>query len=78
MVDKNRRVTDVGKALIDISLKNDFKDNNYFRVDKDSYIYLFQLLKVESENSNRPFVNFLKIVNNLEYLTEEEFTGTRF
>lgn len=74
LVDENRRVTNVGDALIDISLKHDFKDNNYFRIDKDSYIYLCQLLKVEDENGNRPFVNFLKIINKLEYLTEDEFT----
>ena len=73
LVNEDRRITDAGQALIDISVNNDFKGDNYFRIDKDSYIYLCQLLKLEV-NENKPFLNFLKIVNSLDYLTEEEFT----
>lgn len=77
LISDDRRLTSAGKALLKISLKNDFSDNNIFRIAKDSYIYLKQMLKTY-DNINgkfvRQFVVLLYLLSELDYLTFEEFT----
>lgn len=74
LITSERRITPAGKKLLEISMSGDFsqKEDNYFGIDRDSYIYLLQLLKV-TRNNVRPFVILLKALNDLEYLTNDEF-----
>ena len=72
----NRRLTDVGKKLKEISLKHDFKSDNIFELSKDSFIYFKQLLKCSYNVDGeiiRPFIIFLILIGELNYLTKEEF-----
>lgn len=73
LVDKERRLTPVGEELVRIAQEADYKDNNYFAIDKDSYIYLNQLLKFSTRENVRPFVVLIKVLNELDYITEDEF-----
>lgn len=73
----NRRITPAGEALLAICDSNDFVDNNLFQIDKDSFIYLKQLLKVSNDiNSEtvRPFIILIYVLFKLETLTLDEFT----
>lgn len=73
LVNKERRLTKVGERLVNIAKAGDFKDNNFFGIDKDSYIYLNQLLKYTTKDRVRPFVVLIKVLSELDYITEEEF-----
>ncbi len=80
LVKSNRRLTEAGKALLQISISQEFEDNNILKIDKDSFIYLKQLMKSFFEvgtNVVRPFLVLLRVLldKNLGgYLTKEEFT----
>ncbi|MEG0361820.1 MAG: AlwI family type II restriction endonuclease [Longicatena sp.] len=74
LIDDNRRLTEVGEELLKISLASDFKDNNFFGIDKDSYIYMLQLLKYTTDNNIRPFIVLLKVLIELGSISYEEFT----
>lgn len=75
-VDKeNRILTESGKKLLSITEQNNFKDNNILGIDKDSLLYLQQLLKTSIQVNNqsiRPFIVLVSMLNNLEYLTKTE------
>lgn len=73
LIDSERRLTPVGEELVRIAQEADFKDSNFFAIDKDSYIYLNQLLKYSTEDGIRPFVVLIKVLNELGYVTENEF-----
>ena len=47
VIDKDRRITEVGYKIIEIVKDGNFEDNNIFNIHKDSYIYLKQLLKMQ-------------------------------
>lgn len=49
LVDISRRLTAVGKVLLEIATEGDFSSDNIFGIEKDSYIYLKQLLKTYCE-----------------------------
>lgn len=72
-VDSERRLTPVGEELVRIAQEADFKGDNFFAIDKDSMIYLNQLLKYTTKDNVRPFVVLIKVLNELEYITEDEF-----
>jgi len=77
IIDENRHVTDAGLKLLEICDTDLSETNNVFRISKDSYFYLSQLLKVSysfDDNIVRPFVIMLKVLTKLEYLTLDEFT----
>lgn len=78
LVDSDRNLTECGMALLKISQKRDFASDNLLELEKDSYIYLKQLLKTENlveGNRVRPFVVFLSVLLQMDfYLTFEEFT----
>ena len=75
LINSNRRLTEVGEKLLEISLSGDFKgkDNNFFGIDRDSYIYMLQLLKFTTKDNIKPFVVLLKVLFELESITEYEF-----
>lgn len=77
LVDDNRRLTEAGSTLLDISLKGDFSSDNSLQIPKDSFVYFKQLLKTHSQiNSNivRPFIVLSYLLSKLDYLTQEEYT----
>lgn len=77
LISSERRITDVGKRLLDICDRQDFTKNNPFDIDSDSYLYLLQLLKVSYEVNGhivRPFIALLKLLIDHSSLSEDEFT----
>ena len=77
LIDENRKLSDAGKALLNISFENDFSSDNQFQIAKDSFIYLKQLLKtsytVEGQTA-RPFLVLLYLLSKVDYLTLDEYT----
>lgn len=72
-----RRLTEAGKALLQISLSGSFEPDNTLQLAKDSYIYFKQLLKTSNPVENgsvRPFIVLVYLLSELEYLSKEEFT----
>ncbi|MBD5145938.1 MAG: AlwI family type II restriction endonuclease [Ruminococcus sp.] len=78
LIDYNRRMTSVGKALLDICNSGDFSSDNEFKIPKDSYIYFKQLLKTTyrlQEDFVRPYLITGTVLNRCDdYLTDDEFT----
>ncbi len=77
LLDNERNLTEAGEALLEISESNDFDSDNLLEIPRDSYLYFRQLLKASNDidgKTVRPFPIFLYIVNQLEYLTYDEFT----
>lgn len=77
VIDKDRKITNVGNEIINIVNSENFEDDNIFNIHKDSFIYLKQLLKMQKVGSNmevKPFIVLIYLLINLEYLTKEEFT----
>ena len=77
LITSGRRLTAAGNVLLAISDENDFKADNFFRISKDSYIYLKQLLKTANPIDGsyvRPFLILVRLLCEFEFLTLEEFT----
>ncbi len=77
LITSGRRLTEAGNALLAVSEKNDFSTDNFFRIPKDSYIYLKQLLKTCDPIDGgyvRPFAVLVHLLCEFEYLSLEEFT----
>jgi len=77
LIDDNRRLTDVGKKLLEISKNGDFSSDNFLQIPKDSFIYFQQLLKtyiaIDKNTGIRPFVLLARLLKNFNYLNKEEF-----
>lgn len=72
----NRRLTEVGEALLKINKDQNYTSDNILQISKDSLIYLKQLLKTTIEINGatvRPFVVFLFLLSQVQYLTLEEY-----
>ena len=78
LIDDNRRLTEVGKELLQISQSCDYDNSNIFRVAKDSYIFTKQFLKLSNKqvdnNIVRPYLVLIYLLSKLEYLSNDEFT----
>lgn len=78
LIDCNRRLTSVGKVLLDICNSGDFSSDNEFKIPKDSYIYFKQLLKTTyrlQEDFVRPYLITGIVLDRCDdYLTDDEFT----
>lgn len=77
LIDDNRKITVAGNALLAISRSGNFSSDNALQIDKDSFIYLKQLLKtfnIVNGDTVRPFIVLLYLLSKLEYLTLEEYT----
>ncbi len=75
LLTKNRQLSEVGRELLKAS-KNDKKEP-LFLIDTTSMVFLKQLLKTTIQvNSKtiRPLLLTLKVLNELEYLSYDEFT----
>ncbi|MCM1497855.1 MAG: AlwI family type II restriction endonuclease [Clostridium sp.] len=77
LIDGKRKLSNAGKALLHISVDNDFRSDNQFQIAKDSFIYLKQLLKtfyVLDGQTVRPFMVLLHLLGIFDYLTLDEYT----
>lgn len=77
LIDNNRRITNAGLALLNVSLESDYVSDNQFQIEKDSFIYLKQLLKTcytINEQPVRPFMVLLHLLGIFDYLTLDEYT----
>lgn len=77
IIDENRKLTEAGRALLEISQSNDFFSDNFFQIPKDSFLYLRQLLKTYNSVDGsivRPFIILLYVLSKVEYLSLDEFT----
>lgn len=77
IIDENRKLTEAGRALLEISQSNDFSSDNFFQIPKDSFLYLRQLLKTYNSVDGsivRPFIILLYVLSKVECLSLDEFT----
>lgn len=78
LINENRRLTPVGKELLNISLNCDYDDSNEFKVAKDSYIFIKQFLKLANKqvdnNIVKPYLVLIYLLVKLDYLNHNEFT----
>ena len=80
LITANRRLTEAGEALLQISRSQNFEGNNILQIDADSFIYLKQLLKTDCDvdgNKVRPFIVLLRILLDEVlngYISKDEFT----
>ena len=80
LINSNRRLTEVGRALLELSRSGNFESDNILQIAADSYIYMKQLLKTHCNIGNnvvRPFIVLLRFLLDKQlggYITDEEFT----
>ncbi len=77
LLDGDRNLTEAGKTLLAIAKGQDFSSDNFLEIPKDSFIYFKQLLKscnYVNGKAVRPFIVFLYVVSQVDYLSNDEFT----
>ncbi len=77
LITDNRRLTEAGVALLEISRSGNFASDNIFQIPRDSFIYLKQLLKTSNTVDGsivRPFIVLLRVLSEFEFITMDEFT----
>lgn len=77
LITNDRRLTEVGKRIHQISVQHDFEADNVLERSKDSYLYLLQLLKmqvVDDDVKIKPFLAFLYLLVKCDFLSKDEFT----
>ncbi len=77
LITEDRLITKAGRELLKITSSGNFETNNVFNINRDSFIYLKQLLKTSidvSGNIVRPFIAVVKCLTELEHLSYDEFT----
>lgn len=77
LITDNRRLTSVGRKLLEIAKSGDFTSDNFLQIPKDSYIYFLQLLKtfveIDKNTVVRPFVLLAKLLKKFNFLLQYEF-----
>lgn len=77
LIDDNRRLTAVGRRLLEIAKSGDFSSDNFLQIPKDSFVYFQQLLKtyiaIDRDSGVRPFVLLARLLKKFSYLSKEEF-----
>ena len=77
LITEARLITEAGRKLLKITSSGDFEADNVFNINRDSFIYLKQLLKTSIDVSGsivRPFIAVIKCLIELEFLSYDEFT----
>ncbi len=77
LITGDRLITEVGSELLKITKAGNFESDNIFNINRDSFIYLKQLLKTSIDVSDsivRPIIVVIKCLTELEYLSYDEFT----
>lgn len=73
LITEERRLTNVGKKLLEMSMSGNFESDNFLQIPKDSFLYFLQLLKMTKANI-RPFIVLARLLNRFDYLSKDEFT----
>ena len=77
LIDDNRRLTPIGKKLLEVAKSNDFASDNFLQIPKDSFIYFQQLLKtyitIDKDTGVRPFILLARLLKKFNFLNKEEF-----
>ena len=77
LITEDRLITEAGKELLKITSNGNFETDNVFNINRDSFIYLKQILKTSIDVSGsivRPFIAVIKCLIELEFLSYDEFT----
>ncbi len=77
LITDDRLITEAGRELLSLVSNGNFKTNNLFNINSDSFVYLRQLLKTSIDVSGsmvRPFIITVKCLTELGYLSYDEFT----
>ena len=77
LINENRRLTEVGNALLTLSEQNNFSVDNILGLSADSFIYFKQLLKTAlkiEDSTVRPFIVTIYLIEKLGKLSYDEFT----
>ncbi len=77
LITEDRLITEAGRELLKITSDGIFEMNNVFNINRDSFVYLKQLLKTSIDvNGNivRPFIAVIKCLTELNFLSYDEFT----
>ena len=77
LITDDRLITEAGKELLKITSNGNFETDNVFNINRDSFIYLKQILKTSINVSGsivRPFIAVIKCLTELEFLSYDEFT----
>lgn len=77
LITEDRLITEAGRELLKITSSRNFETNNVLNINRDSFIYLKQLLKTSIDVSGsivRPFIAVVKCLTELEFLSYDEFT----
>ena len=77
LITEDRLITEAGRELLKITSSGIFETDNAFNINRDSFVYLKQLLKTSIDVSGkivRPFIAVVKCLAELEFLSYEEFT----
>lgn len=77
LITEDRLITEAGRELLKITSDGNFETDNVFNINRDSFIYLKQLLKTSIDVSGsivRPFIAVIKCLTELEFLSYDEFT----
>lgn len=76
LLNDNRELTNAGRSLLELSNDNNFKQDNFFGLDSDSFVYFKQLLKTHLTVDNkfiRPYLVLAKLLKEFDYLSYNEF-----
>lgn len=77
LITDDRLITEAGRELLSLASNGNFKINNLFNINSDSFVYLRQLLKTSIDVNGsmvRPFIITVKCLTELGYLSYDEFT----
>ena len=77
LVTEDRKLTEVGLNLLDLSLNGNFDTNNILQIDNDSFIFFKQLLKTTVDVDGQivnPYLVVAGLLQKFGKLTKEEFT----
>ena len=77
LIDGDRRLTAVGKALLTLSRSGNFGEDNALQISNDSFIYLKQLLKTSDSRCGtpvRPYAVLAYLLTMLGELSMDEYT----
>ena len=77
LIDDNRRLTSVGKKLLQVAKSGEFTSDNFLQIPKDSFVYFQQLLKtyitIDKDSGVRPFILLARLLKKFNFLNKEEF-----
>lgn len=77
LITDDRLITEASRELLSLASNGNFKINNLFNINSDSFVYLRQLLKTSIDVNGsmvRPFIITVKCLTELGYLSYDEFT----